>query len=151
MEKEHKLLTTKEFADRTGIAVDVVSRWVRSGKIKALKQSGRWLIAPSQLKLKAVQQAASDRPASQQKKRQPDSGPVSARKIDSVGPELPIPSKATAASYSVAEFAEMSYLTERGVLLWLKEGRLRGIKDDAKQWRILADNLEDPNVKRLLR
>ena len=45
----------------------------------------------------------------------------------------------------------MTYLTERGVLLWLKEGRLRGIKDDADRWRVLADNLADSNVKRLLR
>jgi hypothetical protein len=151
MEKEHKLLTTKEFSDRTGIAVDVVSRWIRSGKIKALKQSGRWLIAPSQLQLKVIQDTASDRPLSQQENTPPDSGPMAAQKIDRATPVSIIQSGPAALSYSVAEFAEMTYLTERGVLLWLKEGRLRGTKDDVGQWRVLADNLEDPNVKRLLR
>ena len=61
------------------------------------------------------------------------------------------PSESNAVSYSVVEFADMTYLTERGVLLWLKEGRLRGAKDEGGQWRVLADSLEDPNVKRLLR
>ena len=150
MEKEHKLLTTKEFSDRTGIAADVVSRWIRSGKIKALKQSGRWLIAPSQLKLKIVQQAASDPPVSRQEKT-PHSGQMPAQEVDRAKPVSPVFSKPAATSYSVAEFAEMTYLTEQGVLLWLKEGRLRGTKDDVGRWRVLADNLEDPNVKRLLR
>ena len=151
MEKEHTLLTTKEFSDRTGIAADVVARWIRSGKIKAVKQSGRWMIAPSQLKLKVVRKSASDPGNSQPPKTHLAPGTVPAQKIDEARPASPMPSKPPAGSYSVAEFAEMTYLTERGVLLWLKEGRLAGDKDDSGQWRVLADNLQDPNVKRLLR
>jgi hypothetical protein len=151
MDKENKLLTTKEFSVRTGIAVDVISRWIRSGKLKALKQSGRWLIAPSQLKLKVVQDTASDRPLSQQKETPPDPGELPDQETDRPMPVSPPPSGSNAVSYSVAEFADMTYLTERGVLLWLKERRLRGTRDDGGQWHVLADNLQDPNVKRLLR
>ncbi len=54
-------------------------------------------------------------------------------------------------SFSIAEFAQMTYLTEKGVSEWLKTGQLAGQQNDKGDWRIDAANLEKPNVKRLVR
>jgi hypothetical protein len=54
-------------------------------------------------------------------------------------------------SFSVAAFAEMTYLTENGVKQWLKEGLLKGQQNAKGEWQIDASNLEVPNVKRLVR
>lgn len=62
------------------------------------------------------------------------------------------PKSAKAAkSFSVAQFAEMTYLTENGVMQWLRQGLLKGQQDDKGAWQIDASNLEVPNVKRLVR
>ena len=62
------------------------------------------------------------------------------------------PKSAKAAkSFSVAAFAEMTYLTENGVMQWLKEGLLKGQQNARGEWQIDASNLEVPNVKRLVR
>ena len=53
--------------------------------------------------------------------------------------------------FSVAEFADMTYLTENGVMQWLKQGRLKGQQSDKGDWQIDAANLEVPHVKRLVR
>ena len=62
----------------------------------------------------------------------------------------PKPAKATK-SFSVAEFADMTYLTENGVMQWLKQGLLIGQQNDKGAWQVDASNLEVPNVKRLVR
>ena len=62
----------------------------------------------------------------------------------------PKPTKA-AKFFTVAEFADMTYLTEFGVMRWLKEGKLKGQQDEKGEWQIDAANLEVPNVKRLVR
>jgi hypothetical protein len=62
----------------------------------------------------------------------------------------PKPTKA-AKFFTVAEFADMTYLTEYGVMRWLKEGKLKGQQDEKGEWQIDAANLEVPNVKRLVR
>ena len=62
----------------------------------------------------------------------------------------PKPAKATK-FFSVAEFADMTYLTENGVMQWLRQGLLKGHQDDKGDWQIDASNLEVPNVKRLVR
>ena len=54
-------------------------------------------------------------------------------------------------TYSVSEFSAMTYLTDFGVMDWLKKGRLRGIRDENGDWRVDSSNLELPNIKRLLR
>ena len=54
-------------------------------------------------------------------------------------------------SLSVAEFADMTYLTENGVMKWLQQGLLIGQQDAKGDWQIEASNLEVPNVKRLVR
>jgi hypothetical protein len=62
----------------------------------------------------------------------------------------PKPAKA-AKSFSVAEFADMTYLTENGVMQWLQQGLLIGQQNAKGGWQVDASNLEVPNVKRLVR
>lgn len=64
--------------------------------------------------------------------------------------EAPKSAKATK-SFSIAEFAKMTYLTENGVRNWLHKGLLRGQQNDKGEWQVDASNLEVPNVKRLVR
>jgi hypothetical protein len=52
-------------------------------------------------------------------------------------PKADKPAAATK-SFSIAEFAGMTYLTEKGVAEWLKIGRLTGSQDDQGAWRIDA-------------
>jgi hypothetical protein len=54
-------------------------------------------------------------------------------------------------SFSVAEFADMTFLTENGVMQWLQQGLLKGQQSARGDWQIEASNLEVPNVKRLVR
>ena len=62
------------------------------------------------------------------------------------------PKSAKAAkSFSVAAFADMTYLTEKGVKEWLQQGLLKGQQNAKGDWQIDASNLEVPNVKRLVR
>ena len=62
------------------------------------------------------------------------------------------PKSAKAAkSFSVAKFADMTYLTENGVMEWLQQGLLKGQQGANGDWQIDASNLEAPNVKRLVR
>ena len=51
----------------------------------------------------------------------------------------------------MAEFSELTYLTETGVLQWLKRGRLKGRRSEDGRWEVDADNLETADVRRLLR
>ena len=64
------------------------------------------------------------------------------------------PAKGTASAakaYSLAEFVNMTYLTENGVKAWLKQGRLSGRQNKTGEWMIDAANLDAPHVKRLVR
>jgi hypothetical protein len=62
------------------------------------------------------------------------------------------PKSAKAAkSFSVAKFADMTYLTENGVMEWLQQGLLKGQQDAKGDWQIDSSNLDVPNVKRLVR
>ena len=54
-------------------------------------------------------------------------------------------------SFSVAQFADMTYLTENGVMHWLRQGLLKGQQNAKGAWQVDASNLEVPNVKRLVR
>ena len=57
----------------------------------------------------------------------------------------------TPKTYSVAEFAALTYLTEFGVQQWLKQGRISGRQVSGGEWQVDAANLEVPDVKRLVR
>lgn len=124
------VFTTQEFAEKSGVSSSTVSKWIRSGKIKAQKQGGKWLIPVDQLT------SESDPPPS----RQATAAPADVQ-----------PKEKTEKYYSVEEFSEMTYLTPYGVGKWLKEGRLKGAKDGAGQWQVAASNLENSIIKHLLR
>ena len=72
----------------------------------------------------------------------------------SAPPKKATPAKAktsTAKTIPLADFVNMTYLTENGVKEWLKQGRLTGLQADSGEWMIEAANLELPDVKRLIR
>ena len=54
-------------------------------------------------------------------------------------------------TYSVAEFSEMTYLTLKGVNEWLKQGKLKGEKDEKGNWLLDAASLQLPFMKKLIR
>ena len=122
MEPKDTLLTTKEFASRSGMTVAQVTKMLRENKIRGEKQSGRWMIPASALN-------AGDSPSPPAKAKQPTQ---TARK---------------SATYSLSEFSAMTYLTEAGVVRWLKEGRLQGHQSPGGEWQIDAASLENPYVK----
>jgi hypothetical protein len=149
MAKQSEFLTSSEFSSKTGLSVSAVSKLIRDKKIKAVKKSGIWMIEPSQLKAKAVAKAAKkSKPSAKKKSTKPKKASAKAKK--SPAPKAAKPAAAEN-SYSIAEFADMTYLTAKGVAEWLKTGLLTGQQDDKGDWRIDAANLEVPNVKRLVR
>ena len=76
----------------------------------------------------------------------------SAPKMKAASEKKAAPKSAKAAkSYSIARFADMTYLTENGVREWLRKGLLKGRQDATGDWQIDASNLEVPNVRRLVR
>jgi len=151
MAKESQLLTTGEFASRAGIATSRVSKLIREGKIKAEKKSGKWMISLDQLDANALQEPAKKAKTAPKKK----TAKAGAGVKKSTSPAKKKPADKTPAgggkTYTVAEFAAMTYLTEKGVQEWLQQGRLSGRKNDQGQWLIDAANLEAPDVKRLVR
>jgi transcriptional regulator with XRE-family HTH domain len=129
-------LTTQEFAHKAGVSPGTVSKWLRNGTIQGEKRSGKWAIAASELaKLtESKENPIQNRPA----------GAVASQPDPALKPASP-------KSYSIQEFSDMTYLTEYGVRLWLKQGRLDGVEDAHGNLRVNAANLEKPLVKRLVR
>lgn len=151
MTTKSDLLTSAEFAKKTGLTTAVVSKLIREGKIKAAKKSGKWMIAADQLTAKAVAAASkTGKPAAKKKAVKPKSEKAPAKAKKPAAPKAAKPS-ATTKSFSVAEFAGMTYLTEKGVAEWLRIGRLTGSQDDQGAWRVDAANLEAAGIKRLVR
>jgi hypothetical protein len=128
MEPQDTLLTTREFASQSGMTVAQVTKLLRDNKIRGEKQSGRWMIPASALN-------AGDVPAPPAKAQAKPSARASRK----------------SATYSLSEFSAMTYLTETGVVRWLKEGRLRGHRSPGGEWQIDAASLENAHVKNLLR
>ena len=149
MVKKNQPLTASEFAKKAGISASKVTQLIRDGKIKAEKKGNKWMIAPDQLKSE-IDKKLSKSPKTYPKKK----GATAPRKKSSV-PDFK--KKATAAkpatgkAFSIRAFGEMTYLTERGILEWLRIGRLKGRQNDAGEWQVDASNLETPDIKRLLR
>lgn len=146
MAKDAQLLTTSEFAKKAGIPVSKVTKLIRDGKIQAEKKSGKWMIAPGQLK---AAEEASKTPTKQTAKKK------AAPKAPAEAPIAPTTKKkntvSAGKSYSIVQFAEMTYLTEKGVMEGLKQGRLTGGQDSKGEWQVDAANLENPNMKHLVR
>jgi predicted site-specific integrase-resolvase len=151
MAKKSELLTSAKFAKKTGLTTATVSKLIRDGKINAAKKSGKWMIEPDQLNAKAVKAALkSGKPAAKKKSSTPKPKKAPAKAKKAAAPKADIPAEPTK-TFSIAEFAGMTYLTEKGVTEWLKIGRLKGSQDDRGAWRIDATNLEAPPIKRLVR
>ena len=136
MTKSDALLTTREFAQKAGVSAGTVSKWLRQGTINGEKTSGKWLISATELS-KIAQRSENPSPASKQSAPQPHAGSPKAG--------------AESTSYSIQEFSDMTYLTPWGVQQWLKEGRLKKIVDAEGQLRVDGFNLDNPDIKRLLR
>ncbi len=57
----------------------------------------------------------------------------------------------TKKTYSIVEFSEMTYLTLKGVNEWLKQGKLKGEKDENGNWLVDADSLQLAFMEKLIR
>lgn len=171
-----KSMTTHEFAKATGIPTTTISKMIQEGKLKAKKEGNKWMVLSSQLESKMVRELGKARkPAKPKKPSKPAAAarPIKARAARTSAPSPPkppvaaspgpeaVPAAATPApepvplpqekTYSVGEFAAMTYLTEAGVCEWLKTGRLQGLKTESGDWRVLESNLKVSDVSRLVR
>ena len=171
-----KSMTTREFAKATGIPAATISKLIREGKVKAKKAGQSWMIPQSQLAAKVVRELAKPpKPPKAKKPSTPAPTPAKAAKPVRKAPALSHPPKAPAAlvpppepvpepavgvrpkgpsaekTYSASEFAAMTYLTEKGVSEWLKSGKLKGVKTESGEWRVLASNLQVASISRLVR
>jgi excisionase family DNA binding protein len=132
MSADQPLVSTREFAEKAGVSTSTVSKWLRTGKIEGIKQGGKWRISPEELSKVSAAPAEGVEPAA--KPQQPPAESQS-------GPE----------AISVGKFCEMTYLTEFGVRLWLREGRLKPAVDASGNPAVASSSIDDPMVKRLLR
>jgi len=126
-----EMLTSQKFADRAGVSTSTVSKWLKSGKVKGVKQNGRWMISADQLA--GIVPSKSIKPLAETVSVN-NSNPTSSRR-----------------TYSIEEFSTMTYLTVYGVERFLKEGRLSGHKDEAGKWSVDHTNVERLDIQRLLR
>ena len=110
MMSSQRFLTTQEYAQKVGVSPSTVSKWLRSGKLQGQKQNGKWVIPEDTPTASSTTPAPA--PQSAPAKTEPTSG---------------------GQSFSIRKFSEMTYLTEAGVLKWLKEGRLEGSKDACRR------------------
>ena len=178
MATPRKSMTTSEFAKATGIAAATISKLIREGRLKARKEGKGWMIPQSQLAAKVVRElgkppeptkakkpskpAAAPRPAKAAKpvRRPPAPSPAPPVPAAPVPPPEPVPEPAVKTrlenlpaekTYSVSEFEAMTYLTQKGVSEWLKSGKLKGVKAEGGEWRVLASNLQVPYISHLVR
>ncbi|MGB7920110.1 MAG: helix-turn-helix domain-containing protein [Desulfobacterales bacterium] len=162
MPQDASSLSTREFSKLTGIAVSTVNRLLREGKIKGVKTAGKWKIAESEMTAKAIQAILKpsrkgtgpgkiDRMAAKEDK--PKGSGVSKASFSAATDTKASSGTSTDGprTYSVTEFSGLTYLTEYGVLEYLKKGRLQGVKDEKGQWRLGADNLQNPGMRHLIR
>jgi excisionase family DNA binding protein len=169
-----KSMTTREFAKATGIPAATISKLIREGKLKARKEGQSWMIPQSQLAAKVVRELGKPpKPPKAKKSSTPAAARTPARAAKPVrsAPTPSPPPKTSAApvappepavgvrpkgpsaekTYSASEFAAMTYLTEKGVSEWLKSGKLKGVKTEGGEWRVLASNLQVASISRLVR
>jgi len=181
MATQTKSMTTSEFAKAVGVPAATISKLIRDGKLKASKAGAKWMISQKQLDSKVVRElkrtskpakpkpsAAEPVRARQTRKTQTTpthaplvsaaSAPPAPEPIQVVAtpkpalPAQPVPeARPTEKTFTIAEFAAMTYLTEKGVAEWLKSGRIKGIQKENGEWQVLARNLQVPDISRLLR
>jgi excisionase family DNA binding protein len=126
-----KMLTTSEYAKLTGVSVSTVTKMLRQGKLRGEKHSGKWAILPDQAADKG-KTSTGNAPVP------PTGGPI---------PTQP----AHARTYDVRTFAQMTYLTEKGVRQWFRNGRLFGRVDPDGTILLDAANLNRPELRHLIR
>jgi excisionase family DNA binding protein len=170
-----KSMTTREFAKATGIPAATISKLIREGKLKARKEGQSWMIPQSQLAAKVVRELGKPpKPPKAKKPSTPAPTPAKAAKpvrrapapSEPAAPAAPVPppepvsepavgarpkGPSAEKTCSASEFAAMTYLTEKGVSEWLKSGKLKGVKTESGEWRVLASNLQVPSISRLVR
>ena len=127
-----KTLTTTEFAKRCGRSASTITKMLRQGRLKGEKRGGRWAIFETELAGFAESAETADTmPA------RPDQKTTTSQAEDK--------------KYPIETFVKMTYLTEKGVRQFLRNGRLSGSIDDNGQWVVDADNLQRPGIKHLIR
>ncbi|MGD9006320.1 MAG: helix-turn-helix domain-containing protein [Desulfobacteraceae bacterium] len=139
MPQSEKLLSTQEFAKKAGVSASTVSKWLRSGKIKGTKQSGKWVIDAAELDTVGSTKSLDPQEKSAAKK--------AAAKPKAAEPKA----KSNGKTLSLEEFCAMTYLTESGILKWVKQGKLSSTRDESGQLRIDASNLENASIRHLIR
>ena len=162
MARQSSSLSTREFSELTGIAISTVNRLLRKGKSKGVKTAGKWKIDKTEMTAKAIQaivkpsgkQAAPDKIDRVAKKKDKAQGAgVPADDFLASADKKAISGTSTdgAPTLSIIEFSKLTYLTEYGVLEFLKKGLLQGVRDNKGQWRLGTDNLQNPGIRHLLR
>jgi excisionase family DNA binding protein len=156
-----KSMTTREFAKATGILAATISKLIREGKLKARKEGQSWMIPQSQLEAKVVRALGKPlKPIKAKTLPKPAASPPPKVPAAPVPPPEPVLEPAVKTrpedppaekTYSVSEFAAMTYLTEKGVSEWLRIGRLHGIRQENGELQVLASNLQVPGISRLVR
>jgi excisionase family DNA binding protein len=169
-------MTSSEFAKAAGVSAASISKLIRDGKLKAEKEGGKWMIPQSQLDsavvraLKGTAKTGRSKPARAQQAQKaaaasthPPSVPAvpvapAPAPVHSTAPEAPAPAarrepeiRKEEKTYTIPDFAAMTYLTEKGVAEWLKIGRIKGVQKENGEWRVLEGNLQVADISRLLR
>ena len=133
---DRNLMSTRELSTLTGLSISKITNMLRSGKIKGEKKSGKWRIYKNDLRNQFPNLTPSNK--------------SSEIRTQTMGENGPKPS-ASGASLSISEFSKLTYLTNFGVLSFIKKGILKGFQDEHGDWRIKADALNSPNIKHLIR
>jgi len=149
MAKKSKKLSTREFSRLSGLSVSAVTQRIREGKIKAVKSSGRWQIPEDQLETSAGQPTAGTPSAAAAKKS--SATEKAAKKSTATKKSAAASSAQPSGRISVGDFSSRTYLTEYGVVQYLKQGRLKGEQDQNGHWWVEASNLQNPELQHLLR
>ena len=132
-----KTLTTSEYAKLTGTSVSTITKMLRQGKLRGEKRSGKWAVLPDQ---------APDNKAAADKASTP-SGNAPLPPADGPIPTQPAKTR----TYDVRTFAQMTYLTEKGVRQWFRIGRLTGRVDPDGTILLDAANFDRPELRHLIR
>jgi len=118
-------------------------------KMTAKSQPKKSKPAPKKKTSKSVpKKAAAAKQSAPPKKAKPPAAKKSA------APKKAQPAKVKSSAgkrIPLADFVNMTYLTETGVKEWLRQGRLTGLQNESGEWMLDAANLEAPGIKRLVR
>ena len=131
-----KTLTTGEYSKLSGVSVSTITKQLRKGALSGRKINGKWAIDASEV---------------QNLDARPKSVSTNQKAQVSAGKKAPPSKPSGGKAYDVTTFSRMTYLTEKGVRLWLKTGRLSGSVDEAGNPLVDADNLDRPEMRHLVR